>query len=204
MTRKRKASKLNIPMCAAVVLICLTMFSFHFTSGLYAKYSTDASGSDSARVISFGEITLTEIGGNYDKFTIIPGVDITKDAEVSFAGSESAAYVYVSVTVSSHWTSSDDITFTAANGNISWSIDNTKWNYLTKYGSTYVYYHDLIEPNSSISDVDVIKDGTVTVSKMITRTELKTLENLTVTIKAATVQANGFDKPEDGWNSIKD
>lgn len=46
-------TKVNIPMCAALVLLFLTMISIHLTSGLYARYTTAASGSDSARVAKF-------------------------------------------------------------------------------------------------------------------------------------------------------
>ena len=42
--------------------------------------STFASGSDSARVITFGDLTLTETGDFYEegKLMIIPGVDLKK------------------------------------------------------------------------------------------------------------------------------
>lgn len=46
-------AKLNIPMCAALILLFLTMISFHLTSGLYARYVVTATGSDSARVAKF-------------------------------------------------------------------------------------------------------------------------------------------------------
>ena len=46
-------SKINIPMCAALVLLLLTMLSIHMTSGLYARYTTTAEASDSARVAKF-------------------------------------------------------------------------------------------------------------------------------------------------------
>ena len=46
-------AKLNIPMCAALVLLFLTMISVHLTSGLYARYTVTATGSDSARVAKF-------------------------------------------------------------------------------------------------------------------------------------------------------
>lgn len=46
-------AKLNIPMCAALILFLLTMISIHLTSGLFARYTATASGSDSARVAKF-------------------------------------------------------------------------------------------------------------------------------------------------------
>ncbi|MBR6650128.1 MAG: hypothetical protein IKL36_01825 [Clostridia bacterium] len=52
MSQQPKA-KMNIPMCAACVLLCLTLFSIYFTSGLYAKYTARGNGSDDARVAAF-------------------------------------------------------------------------------------------------------------------------------------------------------
>ena len=49
----KKKAKLNIPLCAAAVLLCLTLVSIHLTSGLYARYTASATGSDSARVAKF-------------------------------------------------------------------------------------------------------------------------------------------------------
>lgn len=45
--------KMNIPMCLAFILLCLTLMSIHLTSGLYARYTTTSTGSDSARVAKF-------------------------------------------------------------------------------------------------------------------------------------------------------
>ncbi len=73
----KKSQKLNIPMCAALVLLMLTMISIHLTSGLYARYTTTASGSDSARVAKFditGNGTLTESA----VVNILPGQTVKK------------------------------------------------------------------------------------------------------------------------------
>ena len=45
--------KVNIPMCAALILLCLVLVSSHLTSGLYARYTSSSTGSDSARVAKF-------------------------------------------------------------------------------------------------------------------------------------------------------
>lgn len=50
---KKQFRKPNLAMCAAFVLLCLTLISMHFTSGLYAKYVAKGSGMDSARVAKF-------------------------------------------------------------------------------------------------------------------------------------------------------
>lgn len=50
---RRNSGKVNIPICVAAVLLFLTLLSTHLCSGLYARYTTTASGSDSARVARF-------------------------------------------------------------------------------------------------------------------------------------------------------
>ena len=45
--------KVNWPMRIAGILLCLVLVSFHFTSGLYARYTTRGEGEDSARVAKF-------------------------------------------------------------------------------------------------------------------------------------------------------
>ena len=102
LAKHTKTAKVNIPMCIATFLFCLTLISIHLTSGLYAKYISSASGNDSARVIKFGELTITETGDFYEdnKLMIIPGVDLIKKATVSFSGSESATYVFLEITPS--------------------------------------------------------------------------------------------------------
>ena len=45
--------KVNIPLCAALILLTLTLITTHMTCGLYARYTSSATGSDSARVARF-------------------------------------------------------------------------------------------------------------------------------------------------------
>ena len=64
--------KVNIPMCAALVLLLLTMISIHMTSGLYARYTANSTATDSARVAKFdveGTVTETATNGEY-KLTV--------------------------------------------------------------------------------------------------------------------------------------
>ncbi len=45
--------KLNISLCIAAVMFCLTLFSTYFVSGLYARYTTTSQVGGSARVAVF-------------------------------------------------------------------------------------------------------------------------------------------------------
>lgn len=75
-----KKAKLNIPICAALVLLFLTMVSIHMTSGLYARYTTSDSAHDSARVAKFAvESVLTPVENENGKFTLT----VTNNSEVA-------------------------------------------------------------------------------------------------------------------------
>lgn len=67
----KNKNKVNIPLLLAGILFCLTLISISLTSNLIAKYSTTASGSDSARVAKFDVGTTTN--SQSDKIELVPG-----------------------------------------------------------------------------------------------------------------------------------
>jgi len=83
-------TKMNIPMCLAAILLCLTLFSFHFRGGLYARYTTSDSGEDAGRVARFD---VSEDGAYFSKNLLIetaPGkvereIVVTNNSEVAVA-----------------------------------------------------------------------------------------------------------------------
>ena len=204
MVRHHK-TKMNIPMCLAAILLCLTLISIHLTSGLYAKYISSASGNDSARVIKFGELTLTEEGDFYEgnKLMIIPGVALTKKATVSFSGSESATYVFVEITPSK-WSTSDNKTFSRmSNGKtaMQWNVAEG-WLFLKSDNGTYIYYRELT-PNTELIATDIIaENGKIAVSNQITKSEIQVMTGISIKLRATVVQSGGFENPEAAWNSV--
>lgn len=204
MVRHHK-TKMNIPMCLAAILLCLTLISIHLTSGLYAKYISSASGNDSARVIKFGELTLTEEGDFYEgnKLMIIPGVALTKKATVSFSGSESATYVFVEITPSK-WSTTDNKTFSLmSNGKtaMQWNVAEG-WLFLKSDNGTYIYYRELT-PNTELIATDIIaENGKITVSNQITKSEIQVMTGISIKLRAIVVQSGGFENPEAAWNSV--
>ena len=204
MVRHHK-TKMNIPMCLAAILLCLTLISIHLTSGLYAKYISSASGNDSARVIKFGELTLTEEGDFYEgnKLMIIPGVALTKKATVSFSGSESATYVFVEITPSK-WSTSDNKTFSLmSNGKtaMQWNVAEG-WLFLKSDNGTYIYYRELT-PNTELIATDIIaENGKIAVSNQITKSEIQVMTGISIKLRATVVQSGGFENPEAAWTSV--
>lgn len=88
---KQPKEKINIPICVACVLLCLTLFSFHLCGGLYARYTSTATGSDYARVARFD---VSEAGAclstDYLVETVVPGtttqrITVTNNSEVAVA-----------------------------------------------------------------------------------------------------------------------
>lgn len=205
MVKHTKKAKVNIPIYIACFLFCLTLISIHLTSGLYAKYMSFASGSDSARVITFGDLTLTETGdfNAEGKLMIIPGVELIKKAEVDFTGSESATYVFIEIT-SAEWQTTDKQTFSINSGDkvlMQWSVAEG-WTYLKNDNGAYVYYCALI-PNTELDKADVIgDDGKITVSEYITKSEMQTLTSVSIKLRAIAVQSGGFESPEAAWRAV--
>ena len=116
--KNKSTRRINLPMTIAMVLFYLTLISIYLTSGLYAKYTTQDNAGDGARVIKFGGLTLEETCGfmKNDKFvegdlTIIPGVNLVKDVEVSFTGSEADTYIFVEAEMKGWITDDQHINF---------------------------------------------------------------------------------------------
>ncbi len=209
--RKDKPAMVNIPVCIALALLCLTLISSHMTSGLYARYVAQDESFDSARVIKFGDITLTEVGDFYEtgKLMIIPGENLQKRAVINFDGSEAATYVFLQIDISDEWETTDGRTFTIAEGAddlMSWSVDD-RWECLIRDGR-YVYYykHDggsILPPNSTLVNVDIIaNNGTITVSENITKAQIESMIDITMGIRASVVQAGGFEDVNAAWESV--
>lgn len=198
-------------MYIAIILLCLTMVSMHFTTMLYAKYRSAGEMEDSAKAISFGSLTLTETGdfGTDGTLMIIPGVPLTKKAVVNFTGSEAATFAFVEVELSDHWKTTDNVTFTIKNGDkdlMSWSVDGY-WTFLLTAGTdstkSYVYYHELA-PNAVLTGADIIEnEGEIVVSDQITKSEMTGLTGVYINLSAAVVQSGGFDDANAAWTSLQ-
>lgn len=215
MSARSNGTKMNKMMCIAGVLLCLTLIMTHMTSGLYSRYVSSASGSDSARVITFGDIELKETGdfvkdplSGENDFLIVPGADLTKRVQVGFKGSEAATYVFVKAELSGNWKGSgvagtiDTFKILSADEStayLKWQIENG-WKYLSKSGNEYVYYKE-VDPNTKLTDVDIVADeGLITVSsKILSGTSF---DGTYIKFQAKVVQAGGFADAAAAWNSV--
>ena len=220
---KHRESVSNAAMCLAVVLFWLVIITTYMSSGLFAKYSTMGMGGDSARVIQFGELTVTETldtvvtptGGD---LIFVPGTTMKKELTVDFKGSEADTVVFVALEAKG-WSftpsnATDPASFElkqSGNTFLSWEVESG-WNYLASDGERHVFYI-FLDSNTPLKNKPVIKDGKITVN-VATYDAYDALAgaDLNLDITAYAVQANGFYAPDRdtavevataAWNSVK-
>ncbi len=198
---EKKIKKFRLPLRAW--LLYLVLVAFLSTGVTLSKYVTSTQGGDGARIIKFGDIAITETGDFTDeKFRVQPGVDLEKRAELKFEGSEANTYVFVEVTVENFTANDDNYSFYAiADNKIYWSVDKTKWTYLTNENGKYIYYKALTA-NTPLEDT-IITDNKVYVSHELKNSETQGITDLSASFRGIAVQANGFPTAADAWEAIK-
>lgn len=187
--RLGKPNKRRLPLRAW--LLYLAVATFALTGVTFSRYVASAHSQDGARVITFGDLTVTDSGS----VQVQPGVPAQKDLTVRFEGSEAAVYVFAEV--QGGWTrGADNRTYTYGGGSLSWRVADG-WTHL----QDNVYYRELA-PNTAL-DAGLIAGGAVNVSEDMTRTELEKLSKaLSIRVQAAAVQREGGDTAETAWARV--
>lgn len=187
--RLAKPNKRRLPLRAW--LLYLAVATFALTGVTFSRYVASAHSQDGARVITFGDLTVTDSGS----VQVQPGVPAKKDLTVRFEGSEAAVYVFAEV--QGGWTrGADNRTYTYGGGSLSWRVADG-WAHL----QDNVYYRELA-PNTAL-DAGLIDGGAVNVSENMTRTELEKLSKaLSIRVQAAAVQREGGDTAETAWARV--
>ena len=187
--RLAKPNKRRLPLRAW--LLYLAVVTFALTGVTFSRYVASAHSQDEGRVITFGDLTVTDSGS----VQVQPGVPAKKDLTVHFDGSEAAVYVFAEV--QGGWTlGADNRTYTYGAGSLSWRVADG-WTHL----QDNVYYRELA-PNT-VLDAGLIAGGTVDVSEDMTRTELEELsKGLSIRVKAAAVQREGGDTAQIAWERL--
>lgn len=188
--RLAKPNKRRLPLRAW--LLYLAVATFALTGVTFSRYVASAHSQDEGRVITFGDLTVTDSGS----VQVQPGVAAQKDLTVHFDGSEAATYVFVELKGSDWTRGADNRTYTYGGGSLSWRVA-AGWTHLRDN----VYYRELA-PNT-VLDAGLIDDGAVNVSENMTRTELEKLSKaLSIRVKAAAVQREGGDTAETAWARV--
>lgn len=205
MAGKRKFKGLHLPLRAYIMYLLLICFAL--TGVTFSKYVTSTCSGDSARVAKMGSVTVTENGEPYNSdvvWRVAPGADITKNAVISFSGSELACYVFFETEVTGFERQADGTyCYKDSSGRkwLSWSFKKSEWEHIEVDGKD-VYYR-IAEPNESINESVMDKDGLITVSPEITASELEKMpDNLSIKITACAVQYGGFESPEAAYRAV--
>lgn len=186
--RLAKPNKRRLPLRAW--LLYLAVATFALTGVTFSRYVASAHSQDEGRVITFGDLTVTDSGSAQ----VQPGVAAKKDLTVHFDGSEAAVYVFAEV--QDGWTLGADGIYHDAAGLMTWRVADG-WTHL----QDNVYYRELA-PNT-VLDAGLIDGGTVDVSENMTRTELEKLSKaLSIRVKAAAVQREGGDTAQIAWKRL--
>lgn len=188
--RLAKPNKRRLPLRAW--LLYLAVATFALTGVTFSRYVASAHSQDEGRVITFGDLTVTDSGS----VQVQPGVPAKKDLTVHFDGSEAATYVFVELKGSDWTRGADNRTYTYGAGSLSWRVADG-WTHLRDN----VYYRELA-PNTAL-DAGLIDGGAVNVSENMTRTELEKLsKGLSIRVQAAAVQREGGDTAETAWARV--
>lgn len=186
--RLGKPNKRRLPLRAW--LLYLAVATFALTGVTFSRYVASAHSQDGARVITFGDLTVTDSGS----VQVQPGVAAKKDLTVHFDGSEAAVYVFAEV--QGGWTLGADGIYHDAAGLMTWRVADG-WTHLRDN----VYYRELA-PNT-VLDAGLIDGGAVDVSENMTRTELEELSKaLSIRVWAAAVQREGGDTAQIAWKRL--
>lgn len=186
--RLAKPNKRRLPLRAW--LLYLAVATFALTGVTFSRYVASAHSQDEGRVITFGDLTVTDSGSAQ----VQPGVAAKKDLTVRFEGSEAAVYVFAEV--QGGWTLGADGIYHDAAGLMTWRVADG-WTHLRDN----VYYRELA-PNT-VLDAGLIAGGAVDVSENMTRTELEKLSKaLSIRVRAAAVQREGGDTAQIAWKRL--
>lgn len=186
--RLAKPNKRRLPLRAW--LLYLAVATFALTGVTFSRYVASAHSQDEGRVITFGDLTVTDSGS----VQVQPGVPTQKDLTVHFDGSEAAVYVFAEV--QGGWTLGADGIYHDAAGLMTWRVADG-WTHLRDN----VYYRELA-PNTAL-DAGLINGGAVNVSEDMTRTELEKLSKaLHIRVQAAAVQREGGDTAQIAWERL--
>lgn len=186
--RLAKPNKRRLPLRAW--LLYLAVATFALTGVTFSRYVASAHSQDEARVITFGDLTVTDSGVTQ----VQPGVAAKKDLTVHFEGSEAAVYVFAEV--QGGWTRGADGIYHDATSLMTWRVADG-WTHLRDN----VYYRELA-PNTAL-DAGLIAGGTVDVSENMTRTQLQAAAGtLHIRVRAAAVQREGGDTAQIAWERL--
>ena len=216
MKMNKKLRRILLTVCSAALLVCVTV-------GATVAYLTSTATVTNAFSVGNVSIKLDEAKANPDgslvpnadrvkanSYKLLPGHTYNKDPMVTvLKGSESC---YVKMTVTFSKAAELDAIFTPNGANMT-SIfkgyDSTNW--IDKGNTkdtaantrTYEFWYKaaVAAPDGDVA-LDALFDS-ITVPGTITNDQLATLKDMTITVNAYAIQADGFANAEAAWAAYK-
>ena len=161
---------------------------------------------DEAKANADGTLVANADRVKANSYKLIPGHTYNKDPMVTVLEGSESSYIKMTVTLSK--AAELDAIF-APNGADMTSIfngyDSTNWIYkgntkdATNNTRTYEFWYKatVAAPDANVA-LDALFDS-ITVPGTITNTQLATIANMTITVNAYAIQADGFATPEAAW-----
>ena len=190
-----------------VYLAYLAVITLLFSGVTVSKYVASTTSSDQARTAKSGKVSIVE-HADFNKegnLVLQPGVNLKKEALVSFKKSETANFLYVEVKLGNEWTTTDNQKFVALNNKASFTI-NPEWKYLTTDASTHTFvYYKTIPANEDVVDQPIINKNEIQVLKTLKNSELKAIDakDVQITFRAIAAQYSSEAKALSTWKSAR-
>ena len=208
----RKLKKAALLLCSAVLLVCISI-------GATVAYLTSTDTVTNTFTVGNVKIKLDEAAANPDgslvagaarvkanTYKLLPGHTYNKDPMVTVLKDSESCYVKMTVT----FTKANELdAIFAPNGADMTSIfngyDSTNWiakgNTKDTENNTRTYefwYKETVAAPTADVALDALFDS-ITVPSTITNTQLATIKDMTITVNAYAIQADGFSTADDAW-----
>lgn len=213
----KKAKKILVLAMSACLLVAVTI-------GATVAYLTDTKTVNNTFTVGNVKIKLDEAVAEYDSasntwkatnartdegqsYKLLPGTVVEKDPTVTVLAKSEDCYVRALITVTNKEAldkifAEYDLALENVIGGIStdWTVAAAG----TPDGDTRVYevrYKSIVPASTSDTVLDDIFES-ITVPGDLNNTEIASLENLSITVVAQAIQADGFDDADEAWEAF--
>lgn len=213
---KTKSKALLLTLCAVLLVTASVLGTMAFLTSNDEVVNTFTVGQvkitlDEAKVDESGKALTGDAAERVkaNSYKLLPGHTYSKDPMVTVLKGSEASYIKMTVTFSK--ASALDAIFAPDGADLT-SIfngyDSTNWIYknntkdVTKDTRTYEFwYKETVDAPDSDVPLDALFDS-ITVPGAITNEQLATIKDMTITVNAYAIQADGFDNAEAAWTAF--
>ena len=208
---KTKSKALLLTLCAVLLVAASVMGTMAYLTSTDKVENTFTVGKvaiklDEAKADTDGSLVEGAARVKANSYKLLPGHTYNKDPMVTVLSGSEAGYIKMTVTFSE--ASALDAIFAPTGADLT-SIfngyDSTNWIYkgntkdATANTRTYEFWYKetVGAPNADVA-LDALFDS-ITVPGTITNEQLATIEDMTITVNAYAIQADGFDNADAAW-----